>query len=440
MRKLKEFVNYVESQIIKQILEDESIEVFLKASIGIGKEYFGQGTVFDIYVDDKDFQKALNIIENFEKGGTTLQELKRTPLFERHIQLGAKMGEFAGWELPLWYSSILEEHNAVRSSVGIFDVSHMGEIFVEGKQAEDFVNYLITNNVKKIKEGEIVYSPMCNENGGIIDDLLAYKFSSSKILLVVNAGNTEKDFQWINSHKNHFDVSVTNKSEEVCQIAFQGPKSQSQLQKYLEDVLLDDIEYYTFKVVKVEGEDIILSRTGYTGEDGFEIYSSVNIVSKLWDKLLDLAKEIDGKPCGLGSRDTLRFEAKLLLYGNDIDENTTPLEATLKWTIDFEKDFIGKKALINQQEEGIKRKLVGIEIFDKMPVRHGYEVYNENEKIGYITSGLKSPTLQKNLALGYVNIPFSKIGTKLTIKAKNKDLEAQVVKTPFYKGSVKSKK
>jgi len=440
LKKIKDYCNYPQSQILKQILEDNGIQVFLKSPIGIGGEYFGEGAIYDLYVEDKDFNTAKVIIREFEKGGITLSELKKTPLYERHIELGAKMGEFVGWELPLWYSSIIEEHNAVRNCIGVFDVSHMGELFVQGKDAQKFVNYLITNNVEKVPNGKIVYSPMCNEDGGILDDLLAYKFNEEKILLVVNASNTQKDFEWVKTQASSFNVDIINKSDEYCQIAFQGPKSQDQLQKYLKDIDLDSIEYYSFEVIQLEGEEIILSRTGYTGEDGFELYLSPTIVVKVWDKLIQLAKEVDGKPCGLGSRDTLRFEPKMLLYGNDMDENTTPLEAGLRWTVDFNKEFIGKEALLKQKEEGIKRKLVGMEIHDKMPVRHGYEIYKDNEKIGFVTSGVKSPTLGKNLALGYVSKEFSKSGTMVSIKARNKLLEAEVVKTPFYKGSVKSTK
>lgn len=440
LKKLKDYCNYSQSQILKQILEENGIQVFLKSPIGIGGEYFGEGAIYDLYVEDKDFESAIVIIEELEKGGITLSELKKTPLYERHIELGAKLGEFAGWELPLWYSSIIDEHNAVRNCIGVFDVSHMGELFVQGKDAQKFVNYLITNNVEKIPIGKIVYSPMCNEDGGILDDLLAYKLDEEKILLVVNASNTQKDFDWVRKQSSSFNVEVINKSDEYCQIAFQGPKSQDQLQKYLKDIDLDSIEYYSFKILGLEGEEVILSRTGYTGEDGFELYLSPAIAVKVWDRLIQLAKEVDGKPCGLGSRDTLRFEPKMLLYGNDMDENTTPLEAGLSWTVDFNKEFIGKEALLKQKEEGIKRKLVGMEVHDKMPVRHGYEIFKDNENIGFVTSGVKSPTLGKNLALGYVSKEFSKLETIVSIKAREKLLEAEVVKTPFYKGSVRSTK
>jgi len=440
LKKIKDYCDYSQSQILKQILEDNGIQVFLKSPIGIGGEYFGEGVIYDLYVEDKDVDKANIIIKELEKGGITLPQLKMTPLYERHKELGAKMGEFAGWELPLWYSSIIDEHNAVRNNVGVFDVSHMGEIFVQGEDAQKFVNYLITNNVEKISNGQIVYSPMCNENGGILDDLLAYKFNEKKIMLVVNASNVQKDFEWVKAQSSSFNVEVINKSDEYCQIAFQGPKSQDQLQKYLKDIDLDSIKYYSFEVIKLEGEEVILSRTGYTGEDGFELYLPPTIAANVWDRLIKLAQEVDGKPCGLGSRDTLRFEPKMLLYGNDMDENTTPLEASLSWTADFNKDFIGKEALLKQKEEGIKRKLVGMGIHDKMPVRHGYEIFKGNEKIGFVTSGVKSPTLGKNLAFGYVLKEFSKIGTIVSIKARDKLLEAEIVKTPFYKGSVKSTK
>jgi aminomethyltransferase len=442
LKKVKEFYDFSRSQILKQVLENNGIQAFLKSSIGIGGEYFGEGVIYDIYVEEEDFEKAKQIIKGFEKGGEELNEMKKTPLYNRHKELGAKLGEFAGWELPLWYSSIIDEHQAVRNNIGVFDVSHMGEILIEGSEAEEFVDFLITNNIKKIEAGDIIYSPMCNDNGGIIDDLLAYKFSNEKVLLVVNASNTEKDFNWIRKHTDKFDVDVQNVSDEYCQIAFQGPKAQEQLQKYLTKINLDEVDYYTFRDIEIDNKKVIISRTGYTGEDGFELYSPPEISVNVWDKLLELAQQVDGKPCGLGCRDTLRFEPKMLLYGNDMDDNATPLEAGLKWAVDFDKDFIGKDVLLNQKETGIKRKLVGMEILDKMPVRHGYEIYDESKdiKIGFVTSGVKSPTLNKNLALGYVDKDFSKIGTRIYIKARNKMLEAEIVKTPFYKGSVRSKK
>lgn len=440
LKKLREYIEFTKTQFIKQILEREGIQVLLKSSSGIGQEYFGVGVMYDIYVSEEEYEIANSIVKKYEKGGIILVELKKTPLYERHRELGAKMGEFAGWELPLWYTSIIDEHKAVRTNIGMFDVSHMGELFIEGREAEDFVNYIITNNVDKLEAGDILYSPMCNEQGGIIDDLLVYRISENTFMLVVNASNIDKDFNWIVKQSSNFDVIVSNKSDDYCLISFQGPKVQEQLQKYIKEIDLEKVNYFSFTEIELEGENVIISRTGYTGEDGFEIYLSPQIVVNVWDNLMNLTMEVDGKPCGLGSRDTLRFEAKLLLYGNDIDENTTPLEANLKWTVDFNKDFIGKEALIKQLEEGIKRKLVGIEIFDKMPVRHGNEIYNDVEKIGFVTSGLKSPTLNRNLALGYVSFPFSSIGSKFKIINRNKELPAEVVKTPFYRGSVKSSK
>lgn len=364
-----------------------------------------------------------------------MAELKKTPLNEQHKKLGAKMIEFGGWEMPVWYTSIIDEHNTVRENCGLFDVSHMGEIEIKGKDTKSFVDFLLTNKINEMNDKDAIYTPMLNENGGIIDDLLAYMINEKNFLLVVNASNIEKDFAWIKKQSEKFDVEVKNVSDYWSQIAIQGPNAQKILQEYVE-IDLDKIGFYKFDCVKIENKDVIISRTGYTGEDGFELYMPKEISEKIWIELIDLIKKYDGKPCGLGARDTLRFEPKLLLYGNDMDETKTPLNAGLKWTIDFSKDFIGKDKLLEQKEKGLEWHLKGLEINDRMPVRHGYKIFKENgEEVGYITSGIKSPTLNKNLALAYLKKENAKIGTKLYIEARNKKLESVVVKTPFYKGS-----
>lgn len=364
-----------------------------------------------------------------------MAELKKTPLNEQHKKLGAKMIDFGGWEMPVWYTSIIEEHNSVRNNVGLFDVSHMGEIEVTGKDTKRFVDYLLTNKVYKMNDKDAIYTPMLNEKAGIIDDLLAYMISEVKFLLVVNASNVEKDFNWVKKQSEHFEVEVKNLSDEFAQIAIQGPNAQKYLQEYL-SIDLDKIGFYKFDFEKLYDKESIISRTGYTGEDGFEIYLPSGIASKVWEDLINIINKYDGKPCGLGARDTLRFEPKLLLYGNDMDETKTPLNASLKWTVDFSKDFIGKEKLQEQKEEGLIWKLRGLEINNKMPVRHGYKIFSENnEEIGYITSGVKSPTLNKNLALAYLKSGNTKTGTKVLVEARNKKLEAIIIKTPFYKGS-----
>lgn len=362
----------------------------------------------------------------------------RTPLYESQKRLNAKFVDFHGWEMPIWFSSIIDEHNTVRNSVGVFDVSHMGEILVEGKDAEKFVDYILTNSVSKLKEGQIVYSPMCLNNGGIVDDLLAYKFSIDKYLLVVNASNIDKDYDWIISNSKKFNVNIKNISNSYSQIAFQGPKSQELLQQIV-DIDLSEISFYEFKHANISKIKCLISRTGYTGEDGFEIYLPPENAKDIYEKLIEISKSVDGKPCGLGCRDTLRFEATYMLYGNDIDENTNPLEAGLKWTIDFDKDFIGKEKIETIKNDGLNRFLRAIEILEKKPVRPGYKILNNNnEEIGYITSAAKSPTTGKNLALGYIIKEYSKIKNEITIDAKGKKLKAIIIKKPFYKGSVKT--
>ncbi len=363
-------------------------------------------------------------------------ELKRTPLYEEHKRLGGRLVEFGGWEMPVQYTSILEEHKTVRERAGIFDVSHMGEVLVEGPDSLKFVDYLITNSASGLKNGQICYTPMCYKNGTIVDDLLAYRISETKLLLVVNASNTEKDFKWIKEQSRDFDVNVTNQSAEYAQIAFQGPKAE-EIMKRISGVDLSKIDFYHFATGQVNGIDSIVSRTGYTGEDGFELYIKADAAVAMWRRLLDIGRDYDVKPCGLGARDTLRFEACYMLYGNDIDDTTTPLEAGLKWAVDMGKDFNGKEILEEQREKGLKRRLRGIEVSSGI-ARHGYKIYAGEAEIGYVTSGTKSPTTGRSLALGYVDADHSKFGTEISIDVRGKRVPAKVVKTPFYRGSVKS--
>jgi aminomethyltransferase len=364
-------------------------------------------------------------------------ELKKTPLWSEHKRLGAKLVEFGGWEMPLQYTSIIEEHKSVREKVGIFDVSHMGEILVEDVDSVPFVDNLITNSVSKLKNGEICYSPMCYENATIVDDLLAYKFSDTKVLLVVNASNTDKDYEWIKSQKRHYRVKIENVSNNYAQIAFQGPMAEKILKK-ISGVDLSKIPFYTFTTGQVNGINCIVSRTGYTGEDGFELYFDPAAAIAMWRKLIEIGNN-DVKPCGLGARDTLRFEACYMLYGNDIDDTTTPLEAGLGWTVDFTKpSFNGKEVLDKQKEKGVTKRLRGLEV-DGGIARHGYEIFSEDQKVGHITSGTKSPTLNRSLALGYVDVDHSKMGNNLSVDIHGKKIKATVIKTPFYRGSVKSK-
>lgn len=364
--------------------------------------------------------------------------MNRTPLYEEHIRLKGKMVNFAGWEMPLQYGRINEEVMAVRNSVGIFDVSHMGEIYVEGKDAVEFANLLVTNDVESLKNKQICYTPMCYENGTIVDDLLIYKFNERKVLMVVNASNTNKDFEWISSKAKGFDIEILNRSPEIVQIAFQGPKAEAVLSQ-ISQIALPEIHYYHFTEGRINGIRSLVSRTGYTGEDGFEIYIDKNAAIPMWRKLIEIAKQIKGLPCGLATRDILRFESSYMLYGNDIDSTTTPLEAPLKWTVKMNKErFIGKKALEKQIQEGIKRKLIGFEMFDRSIPRHGCKIFQGREEVGYVTSGNHSPTLGKELGMGYVKKQFAKHGTDIEVEIRGKRKKAKIVKLPFYKGSVKS--
>jgi aminomethyltransferase len=313
----------------------------------------------------------------------------------------------------------------------------MGEILVEDVDSVPFVDNLITNSVSKLKNGEICYSPMCYENATIVDDLLAYKFSDTKVLLVVNASNTDKDYEWIKSQKRHYRVKIENVSNNYAQIAFQGPMAEKILKK-ISGVDLSKIPFYTFTTGQVNGINCIVSRTGYTGEDGFELYFDPAAAIAMWRKLIEIGNN-DVKPCGLGARDTLRFEACYMLYGNDIDDTTTPLEAGLGWTVDFTKpSFNGKEVLDKQKEKGVTKRLRGLEV-DGGIARHGYEIFSEDQKVGHITSGTKSPTLNRSLALGYVDVDHSKMGNNLSVDIHGKKIKATVMKTPFYRGSVKSK-
>ncbi|MCP5461087.1 MULTISPECIES: glycine cleavage system aminomethyltransferase GcvT [Mesotoga] len=367
-----------------------------------------------------------------------MSELKRTPLFDEHVRLKGKLVDFAGWEMPLQFDSIINEHNLVRKVAGLFDVSHMGEIEIEGPDAIHFSDYLVTNSVSSLKNGAIVYSPMCNEKGGIVDDVLVYRLSNAKTMFVVNASNKDKDFKWITSNKGSFDVRIKDASADFAQIAFQGPRAEEILSE-VSQVRLEKIPFYHFEYGRVNGIKALVSRTGYTGEDGFELYVDPEAVVALWRKILELGSSIGVKPIGLGARDTLRFEAAYMLYGNELNDYNSPLEAGLKWTVKMEKDFIGKEVLQEQLANGTKYKLKGLELSGKSIARHGFEVFDGEKKIGWITSGIFSPTLQKSLALAYLEKEYWKIGSEVQVEIRGKRSPATVVKTPFYRGSVKSK-
>lgn len=357
---------------------------------------------------------------------------KRTALFDKHVSLGAKMVPFAGFDMPVQYSGVTEEHFAVREKVGIFDVSHMGQIFVEGPAAKDLLQYVTTNNLDTLETGKAQYTCLPNGNGGIVDDLIIYKMSDEKYFVVVNASNIEKDWNHIVKHNENFNAKLTNASDEMSLIAIQGPKATETLQK-LTDTNLADLLYYHFTEGTVAGmKDVIISNTGYTGSGGFEIYFRNEDAVKIWDALTEAGEEFGLLPCGLASRDTLRLEKGFCLYGNDIDDTTSPLEAGLGWITKFDKDFVDKERFAKQKEEGITKKLVGFEMQERAIPRHDYPVVDaEGNVIGRVTSGTMSPMKSTGIGLAYVDKPNFKVGSDIFIQIRNKNVPAKVVKTPF---------
>ncbi len=359
------------------------------------------------------------------------------------------MVDFGGWDMPVQYTAgVIEEHLRTRTAAGLFDVSHMGEIWVEGPNAIAFVNRLTTNDVTKLVDGQAHYSAFTNENGGVVDDLLVYRFAEDKLLLVVNAGTTEKDWAWIvknadcglqssdSAEAADGSFSLRNASKEFCQIAVQGPKAVGILQQ-LTETNLDEIKYYWFTTGRVDGVEAIISRTGYTGEDGFEVYADPKFAVQLWNKLLETGRygNADGiLPAGLAARNTLRLESAMSLYGHELDDDITPLEAGLGWITKLQKgDFIGRDKLAASKEQGLKRKLVGFEMTDRGIARDGFEIYINDEKVGYVTSGSPAPFLKKNIGLAFLPVEFANIGQEIKIDVRGKHLAAEVVATPFYR-------
>lgn len=358
--------------------------------------------------------------------------MKRTPFFSMHQKLGAKIVPFAGYEMPVQYSGIVDEHKAVRNAVGVFDVSHMGEFFVKGTDALSFLQKISVNDVSKLVPGKAQYSAMCYDNGGIVDDLLVYMLAEHSYMIVVNAANIDKDWEWMKSHC-PAGVSFENKSDETALLAIQGPQSLATLQK-LTEVDLSAIPYYHFVQGTLTGIEMIISRTGYTGELGFELYFDVQHAEKVWNAIFNAGKEFNIAPVGLGARDTLRLEMGYCLYGNDIDQTTHPLEAGLGWITKLNKgDFIGKPAIEKAKAEGLKRKLVGLMLTDKAVPRHGYSILANGSTIGTVTSGTFSPSLEKGIAMGYVEISHSNAGSPVQIDIRGKMINASVVTVPFLK-------
>lgn len=366
--------------------------------------------------------------------------LKRTAFYDIHKSLGAKIVEFAGFEMPIQYAGIIEEHKRVRETVGVFDVSHMGEIEVHGKDALAFVQKITVNDASKLTKGRVQYSAMCYDDGGIVDDLLVYNMGD-RFMLVVNASNIEKDFAWMQKNlcgdlpDGQAGVELKNRSDEISLLAVQGPKSLDTLQK-LTKLNLAEIPYYHFVEGDLAGVKMIISRTGYTGELGFELYFASDVATgkSVWEAVFDAGKEFSIAPIGLGARDTLRLEMGFCLYGNDIDQTTHPLEAGLGWITKLDKgDFNGRTALVKAKAAGVKRKLVGFAVNDKAFPRHGYAIHSNGAKIGDVTSGTFSPILDKGIGMGYVPISFAKAGTSLNVLIRNREVASTVTPLPFIK-------
>lgn len=364
-----------------------------------------------------------------------MESLKQTCLHSRHVALGAQMSPFGGFDMPIQYKGIVEEHNAVRNHCGVFDVSHMGEVEVKGADAEQFVNHIFTNDVRGAENGKCLYGMMLHPTGDVVDDLLVYKRGDNDFFLVINAANIDKDVDWIMSHRDGFDVEINHLSDFYGELAIQGPEAEKIITEKL-GIECAELSFYTFKETQYEGNDIIISRTGYTGEDGFEIYASHEVTCKIWDKLLETGLV---EPCGLGCRDTLRFEVGLPLYGDELTDEITPIEAGLGIFVKAEKpEFIGKEAIIKQKEEGVSRKLVGIELLDRAIPRHGYEVLNDaDEVIGAITTGYRGISVDKSIAMALIDSRYSAVDTPLKVRIRRKVFPAVVVKKKFYKKSYK---
>ena len=361
--------------------------------------------------------------------------MKTTPFTDLHIALGAKMHEFAGYNMPIEYSGIIDEHMTVVNGVGVFDVSHMGEFWVKGPQALPFIQSITSNDASVLPIGKAQYTCFPNEQGGIVDDLLVYHYEPEKYLLVVNASNIEKDWDWCVKH-NTFGAELENASDRMAQLAVQGPKACEVLQR-LTSVDLASIPYYAFTTGEFAGcKEVIISNTGYTGAGGFELYFYPNDAQKIWDAIFEAGKPEGIKPIGLGARDTLRLEMGFCLYGNDLDDTTSPIEAGLGWITKFVdgKDFTNRAELERQKKEGVARKLCAFELVDKGIPRHGYEIVDAaGETIGHVTSGTMSPVLKKGIGMGYVKTAYAKVGSEIYIQVRNRNLKAQVVKAPFRK-------
>ncbi|MBR1427512.1 MAG: glycine cleavage system aminomethyltransferase GcvT [Prevotella sp.] len=356
-------------------------------------------------------------------------ENKKTCLYDKHVALGALISPFGGFDMPIQYSNIIDEHNAVRQHCGVFDVSHMGEVTVKGKDAERYVNHIFTNDVTNAPKGQIFYGMMCYENGGTVDDLLVYKMDEQDFFLVINAANIDKDWAWIQKQADGFDIELNNCSDYYAQLAVQGPEAETVVEEVL-GLACKELVFYTAKTIDIDNETIIISRTGYTGEDGFEIYGSKTFICNQWDKLMACGR---CKPCGLGCRDTLRFEVGLPLYGDELSDDITPVMAGLSMFCKLDKEeFIGKDALAKQKAEGAKKRVIGIELKDKAIPRHGYAVIVNGEKVGEVTTGYNSISTGKSVCMALVDAAHAKLGTEVEVQIRKRTFPGVVVKKRFY--------
>lgn len=363
-----------------------------------------------------------------------MEKILETCLHDKHVKLGATMVPFGGFDMPIEYTSIIEEHNAVRHAAGIFDVSHMGEVLVTGKESEKFVNYIFTNDITDAPLGKIYYGMMLYPSGGVVDDLLVYKMDKEKFLLVINAANIAKDVAWIEEQASTFDVIVENKSDYYGQVAIQGPKAVAIIEEKLQ-LKVDELAFYTFKEMDYNGETIIASRTGYTGEDGFELYGSHSFIHDIWDRSIATNEIL---PCGLGCRDTLRFEVGLPLYGHELSDKITPVEAGLSMFVKLDKgNFIGKEAIAKQKAEGIQQKVVGIELLKKAVPRSGYKVEIDGTEIGEVTTGYNSICTGKSVCMALIDAQYAKLSTEVEVRIRKKTFKGIVVKKRFYQKSYK---
>jgi len=361
--------------------------------------------------------------------------MKKTPLYDRNVALGGKIIDFGGWAMPVQYTNVIDEHQTTRTKAGLFDICHMGEIEITGPQAFDLLQYVMSRNIEKQAIGQIMLSAITNEHGGIIDDVTVYRLERERYLVVTNSGTKDKDLSWIETQrkvKNFSDVQITDMTDQTGKIDIQGPLSQALLQNITADDL-SPLRYYHSMNTEVLRVPALVSRSGYTGEDGFEIYADSRNIGEIWDKLLDMGKYVGLKPAGLGARDTLRLEAGMMLYGNDMDETISPLEVVYGWITNLEKDFVGSASLRRLKEDGLTRKLIGFEMEERGIARHGYKVFKDESEVGVVTSGTFTPTLQKAVGFALVPIVCDKPGTDIFIQIRDHLAKARVVELPFYK-------